>query len=224
MRPTKILSNQQFHFLTFIGDVPIKGNRQSRFRCVCGEEKILQTWAVVSGGTKSCGCKSRELLRSAKTIHGGVGTPTYRIWVGMKNRCNNPKTSDYRYYGGRGIRVCKRWDTSYAAFLEDMGERPSSEHTIERIKNDCGYSPSNCKWATRAEQGSNTSQVRRITYKGVTKSLSQWSRDLGIHIMTLHQRLARGWSVERAFTTKPLKGFTPFRKDPHNPKHFKNAG
>lgn len=190
-------------------------------RCKCGVVKEYSVSAVCAGRAKSCGCYRSFVGKKARK-HGKAGTPEYGVWQSVKNRCNNPNNKNYNRYGGRGIRVCKRWDSSFLNFLEDMGERPSSEHTIDRINNDKGYSPSNCRWATRSEQGANTSTNRNITYKGVTKNLSQWAKTKGINLMTLHQRLARGWSVDKALSTKPLVGFSPFREDPYNPAHFKN--
>lgn len=87
--------------------------------------------------------------------HGGVGTPEYRIWTHMKGRCLNETDARYADYGGRGIIVCDRWVESFAAFLADMGPRPSKSHSIDRIDNDGGYEPSNCRWATDQEQSLN---------------------------------------------------------------------
>ena len=84
-----------------------------------------------------------------------VATPEYRSWQMMKNRCHNPKARDYAYYGGRGITVCKKWRDSFAAFLADMGRRPSTAHTLDRINADKNYTPSNCRWATRETQARN---------------------------------------------------------------------
>lgn len=84
--------------------------------------------------------------------HGWSKTPTYVSWNSMRDRCSNPGNASYKLYGGRGITVCERWQTDFMAFLEDMGERPSLEHSIDRIDPDGNYEPSNCRWLTRAEQ------------------------------------------------------------------------
>ncbi|MCK5607561.1 hypothetical protein KAR91_37100 [Candidatus Pacearchaeota archaeon] len=117
----------------------------------------------------------------------------------MINRCRYPTRNDYKYYRGKGIRVCKRWEHSFDNFLEDMGSRPSKEHTIERIDSDGNYEPSNCCWATMYEQMQNVSSNKRFEFEGQIKTLSEWSRFLGIHLATLSGRINRsGMSFEDA--------------------------
>ena len=130
--------------------------------------------------------------------HGANGreTPTYRSWLAMVSRCSNPKQPGWKHYGGRGITVCERW-REFANFLADMGEAPVGTQ-IDRTNNDIGYQPDNCRWATRQEQMRNTRASRRITLNGRTQCLAEWAAELGVPAPTIHGRLARGWSVERA--------------------------
>ena len=136
-----------------------------------------------------------------KPIHGhtrcdGWMSPTYRVWVAMRTRCNNPNHTLYERYGGRGIKVCDRWNNSFVNFLSDMGERPE-EMSIERIDNDKGYCPSNCKWATAREQQNNTSNNVVVSYKNQTHTLAEWSRILGIKHQTIRTRYRRGLPIEK---------------------------
>lgn len=135
--------------------------------------------------------------------HGGHGSRTYGSWAKMIARCHNPQTPEYKWYGARGIVVCDRWRHSFSAFRADVGERPSRAHSIDRIDNDRGYEPGNCRWATRAEQSRNTSRNRFYEWRGERLTLTDWSAKLGISPTTLFGRLREGWTLERAFT-EPL--------------------
>ena len=138
--------------------------------------------------------------------HGGHGTLTYARWKSMQQRCNDPKHEGYPRYGGAGVKVCDRWQ-DFAAFRDDMGECPSGM-TLDRIKNERGYEPGNCRWATKAQQNQNRpSHAVVLEHGGVTKSLTEWARDMGMSVNTLSMRLSLGWGVERALT-QPKKART----------------
>lgn len=122
--------------------------------CDCGVEKPFRANSLVHGKTKSCGCLRSEILAVLRTTHAHCGSGAYASWAGMKYRCASAKCKCYKNYGGRGIRVCDRWDV-FENFLEDMGERPDGT-SIDRIDNDGNYEPGNCKWSTPLEQASNT--------------------------------------------------------------------
>lgn len=123
--------------------------------------------------------------------------PEYAIWIGMKKRCYNKNDSNYKHYGGRGIVICERWQ-KFANFFTDMGPRPTPTHSIDRIDNNKGYSPDNCRWATRSEQANNKSVNRRLEIRGQIKTRAEWAALAGICHRTLITRLRKGWTPEKA--------------------------
>lgn len=191
--------------LSFAGKT---ARRQSLWvvKCDCGNDRTVRGSNLRSGHTKSCGC-----IKGGIITHGMSKSPEYSVWKAMLNRCRNPKARLFHRYGGRGIRVCDRWHT-FANFILDMGMRPSSAYTIERIDNNGDYTPENCKWATRTAQCQNTSRNHLITFHNETLCLSEWSRRMGIKYSTIAFRLKAGWSVERALTEPPVRGKNQFTR------------
>jgi hypothetical protein len=135
----------------------------------------------------------------------GKYSSEYSIWANIRARCNNPGNTSYPKYGARGIRVCERWRADFLNFLEDMGRRPTPDHSIDRIDNDGDYAPENCRWATRKEQCRNRRSSKFIEFRGQTKTAAEWAELSGVGQRLLHWRLRRGWSVERALT-EPVLG------------------
>ena len=138
-----------------------------------------------------------------KIKHGatmGRTTPEYRTWQRAANRCHNPNSEDFRDYGGRGIRVCDEWRNDFAAFLADMGPRPSPRHSIDRINVDGNYEPGNCRWATPTTQARNRRTSVNITFRGETKHVDEWAMETGIKAGTIRFRVRAGWSPERTLT------------------------
>lgn len=119
----------------------------------------------------------------------------------MLQRCHNPKDKFYSDYGGRGIEVCDRWKESFDNFIFDMGNRPSSKHSIDRIDVNGDYEPTNCRWADAVQQGRNKRNNRRIILGNETRCLSEWSEITGLKAHTIAMRLKLGWGVEKALTT-----------------------
>lgn len=135
-------------------------------------------------------------------------SPEYLSWRGMRARCNKPHDPNYRNYGARGITVCARWQESFVAFLEDMGQKPSPDHSIDRIDVNGNYEPNNCRWATNIEQANNRRTSRILTHRGKSMTLAEWSREVGIDIRIVHFRLKFGWPVADALD-RPVR---PIRK------------
>lgn len=135
-----------------------------------------------------------------KVTHGLTYSPAYRVWCSMRERCLTPTNGRYHQYGGRGIRICKRW-MRFENFVADMGQ-PQKGLTLERKDNDKGYCPSNCIWATRSQQARNRrARVRYVTFKGKRLCLTDWSKEIGLQVSTIQMRLvAYGWSVKDALT------------------------
>lgn len=156
------LCRQQFGRLTAIGLTGKSNKQKSKMwycQCSCGTMCEKSALALKHNGVQSCGCLRREMTSKQFTKHGkarGKKTPEYHTWIRMRSRCNSKNNPDYdKYYGGRGITICPEWD-NFAVFLKDMGEKPGPKYTLERRDNEKGYNPTNCKWATRAEQAHNT--------------------------------------------------------------------
>lgn len=168
-------------------------------RCDCGTERNVRLLNVLRGGSRNCGCVRKIKNHQRQFRHGRRNTLEYNSWASMMDRCNNPNVKQWMDYGGRGISVCERWK-DFRNFLEDMGLRPTVDHSLGRIDNNKGYFKENCRWETKAEQASNTRYNKRINFNGKTMTLSQLAREIGEAPQTLTKRFKRGWSVEKTLT------------------------
>lgn len=190
------IRNRRFGRLRVLGAVSKgRGGYRWRCRCRCGKLVVVLRNSLSSGNTRSCGCLMSEAVVAAHTTHGLCRRhPLYGVWVQMRQRCNNPNSDSWRKYGGRGIRVCRRWD-DFAAFARDVGARPKGA-SLDRVDNDGNYTPGNTRWATPIEQAANTRRANKVTYAGKMLTLAAWATRTGLRHATLLRRLTAGWPVE----------------------------
>jgi len=200
------LTGQRFGRLTVLcKDDSDQQGRMWLCQCDCGNKKSVRVDHLKNGATTSCGCYSREVASKRNKTHGMTKSPEYSAWKHMIARCERPSDNRFHCYGARGIKVCERWKgkDGFRNFIADMGLRPGPRYSIDRINNDGNYEPSNCKWSTRVEQANNKEKNIIIFYQGQNKTLSAWSRELGLKYKRTWERLKSGWTVERAFTEPP---------------------
>lgn len=173
--------------------------------CSCGNQKVCNTSDLLSGNTKSCGCFRKEntaIIGKENITHGLTNEPGYRSWRHMVDRCTNSSHPYFHHYGGRGIKVCDNWLKSPNAFLQDMGPKPSENHSIDRYPNNNGnYEPSNCRWATPAEQSKNTRRNIIVEYKEKSYVLIDLANELNIHYNSLRYfLLEKNQSIDEAIS------------------------
>lgn len=209
--PSKIdLIGKRFGRLIVLSESHIR-NKKIYWNCICDCRAACKVEAqkLRIGHTRSCGCLQREIISSSNYLHGnaprGHQSQEYSTWLNMRQRCSRESNDDYALYGGRGIKVCRRWEESFSAFLSDMGPKPVPDLSIDRKDSDGDYEPGNCRWATAIEQANNTRTNRRITYAGETRTLAEWARRAGLPYNTLRRRLNRGWSISDTLSV-PKKG------------------
>lgn len=167
-------------------------------QCDCGNKTIVTASGLKSKEhrTKSCGC-----MHHPKT-HGLTNAHIYNVWTNMKQRCNNPHHKAYKNYGARGITVCDEWSNSSEAFFKWAFDNGYSEGLeLDRIDNNLGYFPENCRWITHKEQQLNKRNNRLVEYNGETKPLILWQQELGFDYHRINVRLLKGWDAKRAFET-----------------------
>ena len=176
--------------------------------CDCGAKREVRTRLLLrgKGGSASCGCARTDTIRvvQPRRTHGKSQHPLYRIWKTMRQRCNNSRAGKYQIYGGRGIKVCPRWE-SFEVFLEDMRDGWSPGLQIDRIDNDGNYEPGNCRWTTPVVQANNTRANVILNIGGSRLTLAQTARQFGINASTIRYRLRNGWNVDQAVHTPPRR-------------------
>ena len=201
------LTGHRFGRLVVVKKQGVKGGRPAWLcKCDCGSEVTVRGNDLRRGATQSCGCLHRDQLIERNTTHGLCGNRLYNIWGCMVQRCYNSNTPCYNLYGGRGITICDEWRNDFKSFYDwAMAHGYEDNLTIDRIDNDKGYSPENCRWITIKEQGNNRSTNRRLEYNGERHTISEWGELLGIDSEIISSRLRRGWSIEKTLTEEIKK-------------------
>lgn len=172
-------------------------------KCDCGNEKIVAGYSLKSGNTKSCGCLNKEITTKHGHCKNKQTSRTLRIWNGMIQRCLNPSNPDYKYYGGRGIKICDHW-LKFKNFLDDIGEIPK-DLTIDRINNDGNYEPNNWKLSTRKEQARNRRNNISTIIDNKYKILKDYCKTTGLNYNSIMSRIhTQKLSIKEAIS-RPIK-------------------
>ena len=196
------LTGQRFGRLTAIRYAESRrGKAHWLCKCDCGGESVSSATRLKAGGVLSCGCLVADATIKACRTHGLTRTSEHTTWLGIRKRCNNPNDPSFPRYGGRGIRVCEEWDSSFERFLSDMGMKPSPLHTIDRIDNDGPYAAWNCRWVEQKTQQRNKRSNVIIEFEGESRCISEWAEMFGIKQATLRARLRNNWPIREALTT-----------------------
>lgn len=212
--PIKNMTGERFGRLIVQHPTEERGSKgEVKWHCICdcGNNIVASRKHLIGGGVRSCGCLGLETKsnqgKKAKR-HGLSGTKTHRAWSSMRQRCKPfDKNTRAESYKRRGITVCERW-ASFDNFLSDMGEAPPGS-SLDRIDNNKGYEPGNCRWTTAKIQANNRSTNVLLSLNGQTMTVMQWAENLGVRFGLLSSRIRRGWPISRALTTPPISKRTP---------------
>ena len=190
--------------IEFVGTLPNdKSVSLWKCKCDCGNEKIIKIGSLQSGATKSCGCLRLEKVRT----HNKSNTRIYKIWQGIKRRCNNTNCNAYKIYGARGIKICDEWSNinGFENFYNwSMNNGYSDTLTIDRIDVNGNYEPDNCRWATMEEQGNNRRGTKKYVIDGESHTITEWSKISGVSRENIRRRIKSGWDIKKA-VFKPLE-------------------
>lgn len=202
--PLSDLKGKKFGLLTIKDEAPQRGvNRFVVCDCECGTVGEFRLADVRFGRSTNCGCVRSKKMVARNTTHGLTSHPLYRMWRGMKERCEYSGHAKYFRYGGRGITVCPEWKSNFKSFVDWATVSGYAEGLeIDRINNDGNYEPDNCRWVTVKANRRNTSSNRILVFNGVSKCMAEWAEEIGISADAIKDRLNKlGWSVERALST-----------------------
>lgn len=198
------ITGKKFGMLTALKRADDRVQNDGRHRivweciCECGATKPVDYYNLVSGRTRSCGCNKNKAISESHIAHGDSKSRLYNIWTGIKTRCRNPNCASFVNYGARGIDLCAEWD-DYSRFMSwAIHNGYNDELSIDRIDNQTGYCPSNCRWVTRHVQSNNKRNNRLFTINGVTRTLKEWAVEYGMNYKLVHRRIQSGWDIQRA--------------------------
>lgn len=195
-------TGMKYHNLLVVKDAGKRWHtgRMRRFwHCLCDCGKSIEACGDTITIVKSCGCLNHLGIHSL--LHGETGKREFNIWVNMRQRCYNESNPSYKNYGLRGIKVCDSWKNSYESFISDIGKVPSSKYTLDRIDSNGNYEPSNCRWTTMKEQQNNRTNNARFEYNGASKTVAQWSEELGFTYNRMYKLLRiHGKTIEDIVT------------------------
>ena len=205
MSQVKDVTNQKFGRLLVVKRAGSnkEGTAMWRCKCDCGRYVVVSGRRLRNGHTTSCGCAKVDAgrrLGKKRMTHGMRYTAEWLAWRNMHSRCYTKSNRSYARYGGRGIKVCARWE-SFETFFDDMGARPGKWASVERIDNDGDYSPTNCRWATRKEQARNRRTNAKYLFRGRYRTVAELAEISEVSYHTMWHRLRSGWSPEYAVTT-----------------------
>lgn len=201
------LTGQKFGRLTVIKRVENTKNKDTLWlcKCDCGGETITRITNLKNGNTKSCGCLNKEHLLKSITKHGLHNEKLYNTWKCIRQRCNNKNNPSYKNYGGRGITICNEWNDFKNFYDWALNNGYKENLTIDRINNNKGYSPENCRWADKTTQSNNKRNNRNYTYNNETHTMGEWAKILNVNYWALRSRLDRGWDIKKALETEYKK-------------------
>ncbi len=175
------------------------GHQLFECKCDCGKVVVIEGTAVKNNRTRSCGCLQRDVVKKRCTIHGMTKTKLFGVWTTMNQRCSNPNTVSYDRYGAKGIYVCEEWKNDFVTFMNwSLKHGYRDGLSIDRIDNDKGYSPENCRWVNAYVQSNNRSNNRLMTLNGTTKNCKQWADYFGFNYKYFHEKCKKNdWNLEK---------------------------
>jgi len=197
------LTNKRFGLLVAIKSTRSeKGQRIWTCQCDCGNTKDVVAYSLARGASKSCGCISRQRMIDRNFKHGKSKTRIHRIWSAMKQRCHDKNKSNYQYYGGRGIKICKEWMVFQNFHNWAIANGYNDNLSIDRIDSNGNYEPDNCRWATKKQQANNIRTNHFIEYNNKKQTIAAWSKETGIAKSVIRYRLLQGYDLDKVFIKK----------------------